>query len=182
MTTPELWNRRDVMRNELLRTGQVAEVTLSSSPATGVWQSLAGFDWPGKDPNTQGEFGGISVTPEYGKTVGWQFIGGRDFSREYATDSSGLILNEAAVKYMGLKDPVGQLVHVGVDAYPDDKFTGRVARIGSSTTTRFALLPTPNPSGNFTKITQRVPVKIDIVEAPRLLTPGMMVEVDIDLR
>ncbi len=63
-----------------------------------------------------------------------------------------------------------------------DTFVGRVARIGSATTARFALLPTPNPSGNFTKITQRVPVKIDIVDPPKPLTPGMMVEVEIDLR
>ena len=77
---------------------------------------------------------------------------------------------------------LGQPVHVTVDAYPGVKFTGKVGRIGSATTARFALLPTPNPSGNFTKITQRVPVKIDIVNPPRPLTPGMMVEVEIDLR
>lgn len=77
---------------------------------------------------------------------------------------------------------LGQTVHVTVDAYPGVGFTGKVARIGSATTARFALLPTPNPSGNFTKITQRVPVKIDIVNPPRPLTPGMMVEVEIDVR
>lgn len=77
---------------------------------------------------------------------------------------------------------LGQPVHVTVDAYPGINFTGKVARIGSATTARFALLPTPNPSGNFTKITQRVPVKIDIVDPPRPLTPGMMVEVEIDVR
>jgi len=77
---------------------------------------------------------------------------------------------------------LGQTVHVTVDAYPGVKFTGKVARIGSATTARFALLPTPNPSGNFTKITQRVPVKIDMVEMPKPLTPGMMVEVEIDIR
>ena len=77
---------------------------------------------------------------------------------------------------------LGQRVHVSVDAYPDDKFVGRVARIGSATMARFALIPTPNPSGNFTKITQRVAVKIDLVDMPRPLTPGMMVEVDIDVR
>ena len=77
---------------------------------------------------------------------------------------------------------IGQTVHVHVDAWPNDRFVGRVARIGSATTARFALLPTPNPSGNFTKITQRVPVKIDIVEMPRQLAPGMMVEIDIDVR
>lgn len=77
---------------------------------------------------------------------------------------------------------IGQTVRVSVDAHPNDTFVGRVARIGSATTARFALLPTPNPSGNFTKITQRVPVKIDIVQMPKPLTPGMMVEVEIDIR
>ena len=77
---------------------------------------------------------------------------------------------------------LGQTVRVSVDAYPGETFVGRVARIGSATTARFALLPTPNPSGNFTKITQRVPVKIDIVQMPKPLTPGMMVEVEIDIR
>lgn len=77
---------------------------------------------------------------------------------------------------------LGQPVHVSVDAYPGLAFEGKVTRIGSATTARFALLPTPNPSGNFTKITQRVPVKIDIAKPPRPLTPGMMVEVEIDIR
>ena len=77
---------------------------------------------------------------------------------------------------------LGQTVKVSVDAYPDDTFVGKVARIGSATTARFALLPTPNPSGNFTKITQRVPVKINLTQMPKPLSPGMMVEVDIDVR
>ena len=77
---------------------------------------------------------------------------------------------------------IGQPVHITVDAYPREWFEGRVSRIGSATTARFALLPTPNPSGNFTKITQRVPVKIDMVKMPKPLTPGMMVEVEIDIR
>ncbi len=77
---------------------------------------------------------------------------------------------------------LGQPVRVSVDAYPGIVFNGKVTRIGSATTARFALLPTPNPSGNFTKITQRVPVKIDIANPPKPLTPGMMVEVEIDVR
>jgi membrane fusion protein (multidrug efflux system) len=77
---------------------------------------------------------------------------------------------------------LGQKVLVSVDAYSGERFVGKVARIGSATTARFALLPTPNPSGNFTKITQRVPVKIDMVEMSKPLTPGMMVEVEIDVR
>ena len=77
---------------------------------------------------------------------------------------------------------LGQNVLISVDAYPSERFIGKVGRIGNATTARFALLPTPNPSGNFTKITQRVPVKIDFVEMPKPLSPGMMVEVEIDLR
>ena len=77
---------------------------------------------------------------------------------------------------------IGQTVRDSVDAYPNDTFVGKVARIGSATTARFALLPTPNPSGNFTKITQRVPVKVDLIKMPKPLTPGMMVEVEIDIR
>lgn len=75
----------------------------------------------------------------------------------------------------------GQPVDISVDAYPDRHFTGHIERIGNAATSEFALLPSPNPSGNFTKITQRVPVRI-AVEQPddNPLRPGMMVEVDID--
>jgi membrane fusion protein (multidrug efflux system) len=75
----------------------------------------------------------------------------------------------------------GQPVVVSVDAYPGVDFAGRVERIGNAATSAFALLPSPNPSGNFTKITQRVPVRIAVNQREETpLRPGMMVEVDID--
>ena len=77
---------------------------------------------------------------------------------------------------------IGQRVELGVDAYPDIAFEGRVLSIGNATTSEFALLPSPNPSGNFTKITQRVAVRIAIGQKDGLLRPGMMVEVNIDIR
>lgn len=77
---------------------------------------------------------------------------------------------------------IGQPVKVWVDAYPDEEFVGTVAIIGNAATSEFALLPTPNPSGNFTKITQRLPVRIAIDQKDRKLRPGMMVEVNIDIR
>ena len=76
----------------------------------------------------------------------------------------------------------GQTVNVSVDAYPDIAFTGKVTSVGNATTSEFTLLPSPNPSGNFTKITQRLPVRIAIDQKDDLLRPGMMVEVDIDIR
>lgn len=87
---------------------------------------------------------------------------------------------EAHIKETQLRRvAVGQRVRVRVDAYPDEKFEGRVEQIGHATTSTFALLPTPNPSGNFTKITQRVPVRIAIAQRDGKLRPGMMVELRI---
>lgn len=76
----------------------------------------------------------------------------------------------------------GQKVDVHVDAFPDERFTGIVERIGHSTTGTYSLLPNPNPSGNFTKITQRVPIRITLAEPDPRLRPGMMVEVHIHTR
>jgi membrane fusion protein (multidrug efflux system) len=76
----------------------------------------------------------------------------------------------------------GQPVAIQVDAYPDQHFAGRVAIVGRAATSQFALLPDPNPSGNFTKITQRIPVRIALTEGPlERVGPGMMVTVDIDV-
>ena len=87
---------------------------------------------------------------------------------------------EANIKETDLRRlAVGQAVQVRVDAYPDEDFEGRVERIGHSATSTFALLPSPNPSGNFTKITQRVPVRIAVAQRAGRLRPGMMVEIKI---
>ena len=90
---------------------------------------------------------------------------------------------EANVKETQIRKlAIGQPVEIRVDAYPDEVFRGQVRIIGSATTGSFALLPNPNPSGNFTKITQRLPVRIEIERARERLAPGMMVEVRIDVR
>ncbi len=90
---------------------------------------------------------------------------------------------EANVKETQIRKlKVGQPVEIHVDAFPDQNFQGEVVSIGNSTTGNFALLPNPNPSGNFTKITQRLPVRIGIQQQDRMLRPGMMVEVRIDVR
>ncbi len=90
---------------------------------------------------------------------------------------------EANIKETAVGDlAVGQPVNITVDAHPDTTYTGHVQVIGGAATNQFALLPDPNPSGNFTKITQRIPVRIAIDHGPRTqVSPGMMVEVDIDI-
>lgn len=77
---------------------------------------------------------------------------------------------------------VGQPVQIHVDAYPHLEFKGQITRIGNASTSVFALLPNPNPSGNFTKVTQRLPVRVSIQQQNRLLKPGMMVEIKIDIQ
>ncbi|MCK9992902.1 MAG: membrane fusion protein, multidrug efflux system [Alphaproteobacteria bacterium] len=76
---------------------------------------------------------------------------------------------------------IGAHATVTVDAYPGETFDGKVVRIGNAATSQFALLPNPNPSGNFTKIAQRLEVRIDVAQRDHLLKPGMMVEVAVDI-
>lgn len=76
---------------------------------------------------------------------------------------------------------VGAPVRITVDAYPKMKFNGEVVRLGNAATSQFALLPSPNPSGNFTKITQRLPIRVALEQRDGLLRPGMMVELSIDV-
>jgi membrane fusion protein, multidrug efflux system len=82
---------------------------------------------------------------------------------------------------IGLLKP-GMSADIRVDAYPGRVIHGEVYRIGQAATSKFALLPDPNPSGNFTKITQRLPVRIKLKDKDVTLRPGMMVEVDIAVR
>lgn len=111
MTTPDLHKHYDAIRTDLLATGAVDNVAHSSSPTTNVWSNTIGFSWQGKDPNSLPSFGTISVTEDFGKTIGWQIKEGRDFSKDFGTDSLGMILNESAVKLIGMKaDIVGQTI------------------------------------------------------------------------
>jgi len=82
----------------------------------------------------------------------------------------------------------GEEVGISVDGHPDRIFGGRVYQLGGSTAAQFSLIPPNNASGNFTKVTQRVPIKITIEErtpggpVPALLLPGMSVEIRIRTR
>ena len=110
MRTPDIHNQFGAFRNELLRSGAVAEVAESEGPVTFLMSDNQGITWKGKDPTLQDDFGTVPVTPEFGKTIGWKIKEGRDLSRDYPSDSSAIILNEAAVKFTGLKKPVGEII------------------------------------------------------------------------
>ena len=110
MTTPEIYSNYDVIRNELMSSGAVTALSQSQGPVTDIWTSEGGYDWKGRRPDQQVGFSAIGGKFGYGKVVDWHFIAGRDFSELFATDSMGLILNDAAAKYMKLEHPVGEII------------------------------------------------------------------------
>jgi putative ABC transport system permease protein len=108
MSTEDIHNHFDAVRNELKASGAALEMTESGSPVTQVWNTNGGFDWKGKDPSLAVDFPNNGVTYEYGKTIGWEFKEGRDFSRDHATDSLAFVINEAAAKFLGFKSTIGE--------------------------------------------------------------------------
>lgn len=105
----------DAALDELVKTGTVTALAESQAPPTEVFSVNTDFNWKGKAPGLRSEFATIGVSHSFGKTVGWKFLAGRDFDKNLSTDSSGIIINEAAVKFMGLgtrniNDAIGEIV------------------------------------------------------------------------
>ena len=110
MNTPDINTHYEALRNELIQQGLAANVAASNMTPT-AFNDGNGIDWSGKRPdqNTIG-FNNVNITPDYGKTIGWTITRGRDMSRDFPTDSNAAILNEKAVRSIGFKDPIGQIV------------------------------------------------------------------------
>ncbi len=96
------------MQAELLRTGAVVSICKSNSPPSDIFSNNDGWEWKGSQPVEKTTiFSTIATSYNYTKTIGIKLLAGRDFSKDYA-DSNSVILNQAAVKRMGLKNPVGE--------------------------------------------------------------------------
>ena len=108
--TQEVKTNYNVLRNDLLANGMFSEVSASETTVTNLWWSDWGFEWKGKDPNRQDNIYRGAVDYDFGKTVGWKIKEGRDFSRNFSSDTSAMILNEAAVRFMGLDNPIGESI------------------------------------------------------------------------
>ncbi|MBS1604655.1 MAG: ABC transporter permease [Bacteroidetes bacterium] len=110
MNTRELYKHAEAIRNELLNTGAATVYAQTSCPITANWGGTTDFRWKTKDPEAHPLINANRVTVDFGRAVGWRMVQGRDFQRDMATDSSAIILNEAAVRLMGLKNPVGETI------------------------------------------------------------------------
>ena len=111
MKSQDYYSKNNILQSELKKTGALVEVAESESPLTDISSHNGGFNWNGKDPAITEDFGTLTVTYDYGKTIGWQFLEGRDFSKEFGSDSAGFVINESAAKFMHLKHPVGESIH-----------------------------------------------------------------------
>ncbi|HWV66595.1 ABC transporter permease, partial [Chitinophaga sp.] len=110
ITNPAMYSHYNAIRNDLLQTGVVAEASAASNASTERGTTNTNFQWTGKDVTSNVIFRTIAVTHDYGKTIDWKIKQGRDFSRNFPTDTGAFIVNEAAVKLLGFKDPVGQTI------------------------------------------------------------------------
>lgn len=117
LSTSDIHKSYDAVYNDLLKSNAIVAMAESTSPVTEIQSNTGGLEWTGKDPNMADDFSSVGVSYDFGKTVGWQFVAGRDFSKQFLTDSTALVINEAAVKYMGFKDAVGQTVKWGGTNY-----------------------------------------------------------------
>jgi len=106
MVTDNIHKHFDAVKSSLISNGAIADMAEAGSPPTGNAGSTSAIEWEGKDPNLSVDFPQNNVSYDYGKTIGWQFKEGRDFSRTFLSDSSAVVLNETAVHFMGLKNPI----------------------------------------------------------------------------
>jgi ABC-type antimicrobial peptide transport system permease subunit len=112
----EFIGKAEVMRAQFLASGGAIEMATTSSPTTNVWSNRSGYNWDGKPEGFQEDLAYTDVSYEFVETLGAKIIEGRGFSRDFPTDSLGVILNKTAVAYMGIKDPIGKYMR---DSDPD---------------------------------------------------------------
>jgi hypothetical protein len=110
LMTNEIRQHYEVFRQDLLKANVAINVSQSSSATTDIRSSADNLEWKGKDPDSQSLFGTISIDPDFGDVVGWQIKEGRNFSREFPSDSQAFIFNKAAILQMGLKEPIGETI------------------------------------------------------------------------
>jgi len=108
MNTPDIYKHFDALRSDIMEQQLASNVARSSMKPTGFMNNNELY-WRGKRPDQESIFfRNVNVSREFGTTVKWQITQGRDFSTDYPTDSTGMILNEAAAKVIGIKNPVGE--------------------------------------------------------------------------
>ena len=110
-TNNELETNFQTIREELLRTGAVKAVCKSNSPITSIFSNNE-VKWKGMQTEQRVSFTSIATEYDYTETMGIKMLEGRDFSRDFKSDSMGVVINQAAVDLMGMKDPISQTLTI----------------------------------------------------------------------
>ncbi|KKX50907.1 ABC transporter permease [Sphingobacterium sp. IITKGP-BTPF85] len=100
----EIIKKFDVLKKELFDKGLIQDATLSSSFVNNLALTGGGFTWQGNDAKEGSIMGIYTIDENFAPTVQWKFMKGRNFSKDFKTDSIAVILNEAGAKYMGVSD------------------------------------------------------------------------------
>ncbi len=100
-----------VIKHELAESGAVADITRTNSPVNDLWTASDSYSWAGKNPAQSIELLENFTDKDFTKTTGINLLEGRDIDvSRYPTDTAAVLLTQAAVSKMGLKNPVGQLM------------------------------------------------------------------------
>ncbi|MHA4739772.1 ABC transporter permease [Dyadobacter sp. MSC1_007] len=104
----ELFKKFDILKDELSQISGVRNVTHMTAGPASNGNGTDGISWPGSDARTPVRFTPVGVGYDFVKTMKLEVVQGRDFSKAFPTDSMGFVLNENAIKVMGIKDPIGK--------------------------------------------------------------------------
>ncbi len=104
--TEQISKNYEVLKQELLQSGAVEAITRSNSAVTDI-NSNNFVGWPGKPEDQRVIFTTIATEYDYTKTMGIKLLEGRDFSEEFISDSSAIIINKAGLDLMNLDEPIG---------------------------------------------------------------------------
>jgi putative ABC transport system permease protein len=111
MLEGDLYTHYEAVRSSLLNSGAVTAVSGSGSPITQTWSSGSSLSWEGMTANTHITFMRASSDGNIVKAAGLTLVQGRDIDiRQYPADSTACLINEAALKAAGFKNPIGQLI------------------------------------------------------------------------
>ncbi len=107
MSEGELASRYDVFKNELLSKPGIESVSKVTAPPADVYGSTGAVNWIGKDTAKLTFFTQAGVGYDFIRTMKMRLLAGRDFSKDYPTDTANYVLNESALKITGYKNPIG---------------------------------------------------------------------------
>jgi putative ABC transport system permease protein len=100
----------ELLKTQLLKSGAVSNVTFFSTDFTEGGNNTTNINWEGKNPNENISFNHRTIGYDFVETIGTRMVSGREFSAKFPNDTTSVLLNEAAVKMMGLKNPLGKVI------------------------------------------------------------------------